>query len=172
MMDNQANEGGKKYLTFRLVREYFGIDILKVREIVGRMDITAVPQAAAHIKGVVNLRGKIIPVMDLRLRFGLPEGEITRENCIITVQVQGRDGLILVGLLVDAVSEVLGVSDAEVEPVPDMGGDLDVKYVKGLAKTKGKVTILLDIECVVNGADGGAVEAAIQAAQSDVLAGA
>lgn len=138
-----------KCLTFRLGREEYGVEILKVREIVGLLDITAVPNAGNHIKGVVNLRGKIIPVIDLRRKFGLAEGAASRENCIIIVIVPNRQSEVLVGVLVDAVNEVLWVAEEEVEPLPDVGEGPAPDFVTGLAKVKGRVVILLDIEKVV-----------------------
>jgi purine-binding chemotaxis protein CheW len=146
-MDTVADAGGK-YLTFRLAGEEYGMAILKVREIIGLMDITAVPRAPEHIRGVVNLRGKIVPVLDLRKKFGLPAVELRKENCIITAMVEGGQGAILVGLLVDSVSEVLSVQGAEIEPVPALH-DVKLPFVLGLAKGQGRVRILLDIEKVV-----------------------
>jgi purine-binding chemotaxis protein CheW len=151
--------GGGKYLTFQLSKETYGMEILKVREIVGLLDITAVPQSAAYVRGVVNLRGKIIPVIDLRRKFGLPEAEFTKQTCIITTQVVGKGGDLLVGLLVDAVHEVVSVDGGDVEPIPDVGDDIQAAFILGLAKTKGKVSILLDIEKVVGGGDLSHVEA-------------
>jgi purine-binding chemotaxis protein CheW len=137
-----------KVLTFRLAEEEYGMAILKVREIIGLMDITAVPRAPRHVRGVVNLRGKIVPVLDLRRKFGLPEVALRRENCIITAMIDGAEGGLLVGLLVDAVSEVLMVAPEDVEPVPALN-DVKLPFVTGLAKAQGKVRILLDIDKVV-----------------------
>jgi purine-binding chemotaxis protein CheW len=142
-----------KYLTFRLGREEYGVEILKVREIVGLMDITAVPRTSAHVRGVVNLRGKIIPVVDLRRKLGLPETASSRENCIIIVIVQSGHGEVLVGLLVDAVNEVLWVGEGEVDPLPDIGDQEALDFVRGLAKVRGRVVILLDIDRVVRQQD-------------------
>jgi purine-binding chemotaxis protein CheW len=138
-----------KCLTFRLGREEYGVEILKVREIVGLMDITAVPKTSAHVRGVVNLRGKIIPVVDLRRKLGLPDVEASRENCIIIVIVQANQTEVLVGLLVDAVNEVLWISEGEVDPLPDIGDEEAINFVRGLAKVRGRVVILLDIDKVV-----------------------
>ena len=141
-------KGLGKYLAFRLGDEEYGIAILKVREIIGLMDITAVPRAPRHIRGVVNLRGKIVPVMDLRRKFGLPDAERSKENCIITAMIEGQDGALLVGLLVDSVSEVLRVAPEDIEAVPDLNG-VKLPFLVGLAKSQGKVRILLDIDKVV-----------------------
>lgn len=147
-MDKQAGSGGK-YLTFKLAEEEYGLAILKVREIIGLMDITAVPRAPHHIRGVVNLRGKIVPVLDLRRKFGLPDVELKRENCIVTAMIEGGHESILVGLLVDSVSEVLLVEDGAIEPVPALQ-DVKLPFVVGLAKSQDKVRILLDIDKVVH----------------------
>jgi purine-binding chemotaxis protein CheW len=138
-----------KCLTFRLGREEYGVEILKVREIVGLMDITAVPRTSAHVRGVVNLRGKIIPVVDLRRKLGLPEIAASRENCIIIVIVRSGEAEVLVGLLVDAVNEVLWIGEGEVDPLPDIGDGEALEFVRGLAKVRGRVVILLDIDKVV-----------------------
>src|SRR5271170_5364676 len=107
-----------KCLTFRLGREEYGVEILKVREIVGLLEITAVPKTADHIRGVVNLRGKIIPVIDLRRKMGLAEGQLSKENCIVIVIVPSRQSEVLIGILVDAVNEVMWIADDEIERSP------------------------------------------------------
>lgn len=142
-----------KYLTFRLGREEYGIEILKVREIVASMEITPVPLTALYIRGVVNLRGKIIPVVDMRKKFQLPEVATGRDTCIITVMVEGREGDALTGLLVDGVNEVIQVAASDVEPVPSLGDDMKLDFVTGLSKTKGRVIVLLDMEKVMQGQD-------------------
>jgi len=130
-----------KYLTFVLAKETYGLEILKVREIIGVMDITAVPRTAEHVKGVINLRGKVIPVIDLRLKFGMPEAEHTDETCIIVVHV----GDVEVGVLVDRVSEVLDIDGEDIEDPPSFGADVDSGFILGMGKAGGKVTILVDI---------------------------
>jgi purine-binding chemotaxis protein CheW len=140
-----------KYLTFQLAEEEFGIRVLKVREIMGLQEITAVPQTPCHIKGVINLRGKVVPVIDLRLKFGLPPAEYTQRTCIIVTQVQGEAATLLMGILVDGVSDVLNLTAPEIEDTPDFGEDIAAQYLLGMAKVKGKVKILLDIDKVVSG---------------------
>ncbi len=142
-----------KYLTFRLGREEYGIEILRVREIVAMMEITPVPLTALHIRGVVNLRGKIIPVVDMRRKFSLPESAATRETCIITTMVEGKEGQVLTGLLVDGVSEVVQIAASDVEPVPALGEDMKLDFVTGLSKTKGRVIVLLDMDKVMQEQD-------------------
>jgi purine-binding chemotaxis protein CheW len=141
-----------KYLTFLLGREEFAIQVLKVREIMGIQDITAVPQTPSYIKGVINLRGKVIPVVDLRLKFCLPEMEYTQRTCIIVVQVESAGTTLHTGIIVDAVSEVLNLSAADIEDTPDFGdgGSSAANYLLGMAKVKGKVKILLDIDQVLS----------------------
>ena len=139
-----------KYLAFQLGREEFAIQVLKVREIMGIQDITAVPQTPSFVKGVINLRGKVIPVVDLRLKFGLPEVEYTRRTCIIVVQIQGPDSSVsLTGIVVDEVSEAVNFAAGEIENTPDFGDGVSTPYILGLAKSKGKVKILLDIDKVL-----------------------
>lgn len=152
-MNETAAKAESKFLTFRLANETYGIEILKVREIIGLMEITAVPKTASHIRGVINLRGKIVPVLDMRDKFGLPQVELKRENCIITVMAEGPEGQLLVGTLVDSVSEVMQVAAAEIDAVPALGSDMRLDFVMGLAKTQGKVTILLDIDKVIQAQD-------------------
>ena len=138
-----------KYLVFQLGQEEFGIRVLKVREIMGVQDITAVPQTPAHVKGVINLRGKVIPVVDLRLKFGLPEVEYTQRTCIIVVQVQGDTNSTLMGIVVDGVAEVLNLVAGDIEDTPDFGQGVATPYLLGMAKIKGKVKILLEIDQVL-----------------------
>ena len=136
---------GGKYLTFFLAQEEYGIEILKVREIIGMMDITPVPQTPAHIRGVVNLRGKVIPVVDLRSKFGMAPVEQTEETCIIVVQAAGME----MGMVVDKVSEVLDIAPADIEETPSFGSDVDTTYILGVGKSNGRVRLLLDIDKVV-----------------------
>ncbi len=138
------NERGGKYLTFTLAQEEYGVEILKVREIIGVMDITAVPRMPDYMKGVINLRGKVIPVVDLRLKFGLEEAEHTEQTCIIVVDV-GRE----IGIIVDTVSEVLDVDGSNIEPPPSMGGSVDTSFILGMGKVAEAVKILLDIDKVL-----------------------
>jgi purine-binding chemotaxis protein CheW len=138
-----------KYLVFHLGEEEFGIQVQKVREIMGVQDVTQVPQTPPHVKGVINLRGKVIPVVDLRLKFSMPAKEYTHRTCIIVVQVAGERGTMLMGIVVDGVAEVLQVAGTDVEDTPSFGKEVEIPYVMGLAKLKGKVKILLDIDQVM-----------------------
>ncbi|MFP4032886.1 MAG: chemotaxis protein CheW [Desulfococcaceae bacterium] len=144
----QAQKSGK-YLTFTLAEEEYGIGILKIKEIIGMMPITTVPQTPHYVKGVVNLRGKVIPVIDLRLRFGMGEIEYTERTCIIVVEMAGESADVIIGIVVDTVSEVLTIRDEEIEDPPRFGTRLDTDYIHGMAKTEDGVKILLDIDRVL-----------------------
>jgi purine-binding chemotaxis protein CheW len=150
-------DGGQdgKYLTFALGREEYGIGILKVKEIIGVLPITPVPGTPGYMKGVINLRGKVIPVVDLRLKFGMEEVGHTERTCIIVVEVSQPAGAVLTGIMVDSVSEVLNIKAGDVEEAPDFGAKLDTDYILGLAKTNGGVKILLEIDRVLGNGDGG-----------------
>ncbi len=139
-----VQEEDQKYLTFKLASEEYGVEILKVRELIGIMNITAVPRMPLYMKGVINLRGKVIPVVDLRLKFGLDEIEHTEQTCIIVVDV-GRE----IGIIVDTVSEVLDINRENVEPPPCMGGSVDTSFIFGMGKVGDAVKILLDIDRVL-----------------------
>ncbi|MCX6610414.1 MAG: chemotaxis protein CheW [Acidobacteria bacterium] len=146
-------ERAGKYLAFHLGPEEFGIQVLKVREIMGIQEITAVPHTPLHTKGVINLRGKVIPVVDLRLKFGMPEVAYTQRTCIIVTEVEGESGPMMIGAVVDGVSEVLNLAVADIEDTPDFGGDVATTGLLGMAKVKGKVKILLDIDHVMTHQD-------------------
>ena len=142
-----------KYLTFALTQEEYGLPVLKVREIIKVMDITQVPQVPGHVRGVINLRGKVIPVVDLRLKFGFPSQEYTERTCIIVVDVDLPSGKVMMGIVVDSVSEVLNLTGTEIDDTPAFGEQVTTDYMLGLAKVKGTVKILLDLDRVL-GADG------------------
>jgi len=143
-----AKEG--KYLTFSLAGEEYGIGILKVKEIIGMMSITSVPQTPGFVKGVINLRGKVIPVVDLRLKFGMDESDYTERTCIIVVEVTNHRGRVQIGIVVDAVSEVLNIKAGDIEETPTFGTNLDTDFILGMAKIEGKVKILLDIDRILS----------------------
>jgi purine-binding chemotaxis protein CheW len=143
-----------KYLTFVLSGEEYGLEILKVREINGMMAITIVPRMPDYVNGVINLRGKVIPVIDLRLKFGMCKAEYTAETCIIVVDVQRN----LMGVLVDQVSEVLDIKGEDIEDAPSIGVNIDTGFILGMGKTKGAVKILLDIDKVLSDSEYAALE--------------
>lgn len=145
---NTAKHAGK-YLTVGLANEAYGIAVLKVREIIRMLKITPVPQLPPYVKGVINLRGRVIPIVDLRVKFGLEAG-FTERTCIVVVQVRPASGqTIQMGLIVDCVEEVVTLTDQEIEPTPEFGCVIDTSYLLGLAKVKGQVKTLLDIDRVV-----------------------
>lgn len=147
-LKNVAQREGK-YLTFNLAGEEYGIGILKVKEIIGMMIITTVPQTPAYMKGVINLRGKVIPVVDLRLKFAMDPMDYTERTCVIVVEIRGGAGNILMGIIVDAVSEVVNIKAGEIEDAPNFGSRLNTEYILGMAKMGGQVKILLDIDKVL-----------------------
>ncbi|GLI33550.1 chemotaxis protein CheW [Desulforhabdus amnigena] len=140
---------GGKYLTFTLADEDYGIEILKVKEIIGMMPITTVPQTPDFVKGVVNLRGKVIPVVDLRLKFGMASQEYTERTCIIVVEIFSNSGSTMMGIVVDSVSEVVQIRNDDIEETPQFGTKLDTDYILGMAKTDGRVKILLAIDKIL-----------------------
>jgi purine-binding chemotaxis protein CheW len=147
---SDARKLAGKYLTFILHQESYGIDVLKVREIIRLTRITAVPQMPAYVRGIINLRGKIIPVMDLRLRFGFVDSPTTEQTCIIVVQVRLLEGKSTqMGLIVDGVEEVLNFAAADIEETPDFGSQIATDYILGMAKVRGAVKTLLDVDRVV-----------------------
>jgi len=139
-----------KYLTFALAEEEYGIGILKVKEIIGMMTITPVPQTPPFVKGVINLRGKVIPVVDLRSKFEMEAIDYTERTCIIVVEIKGKMENIQIGIVVDSVSEVINVKETEVEDTPAFGTSLDTEFILGIAKIEGNVKILLDIDAVLS----------------------
>lgn len=147
-----ANREGK-YLTFTLANEDYGISILKIKEIIGMMPITSVPQTPGFFKGVINLRGKVIPIVDLRIRFGMDEIEYIERTCIIVVEIKGQAATVHTGIVVDSVSVVLNIKDEEIEDTPEFGTRLDTDFILGMAKMEGGVKILLDIDKVLDGND-------------------
>lgn len=138
-----------KYLTFFLAGEEYGVDILKVQEIIGWMPITPVPLTAKYILGVINLRGKIHPIMDLKVKFGMGQCQITDETCIIVIKTAS----LMMGVLVDKVSEVVNLASADIEETPSFGADINTEYLLGVGKTGGRVRLLLDIEKIITASD-------------------
>src|ERR1044072_676683 len=137
-----------KYLIFLLGKEEFGVSVLKVREIIPMQVIVSVPQAPAHIRGVINLRGTAIAVMDLRKRFGLEHIDETERTCVIVAEVETKEGALRIGMVVDGVAEVQNIAAAEIEPPPNFGVPA-ASYLLGMAKNRNKMRLLLDIEQVL-----------------------
>ncbi|MFP4164070.1 MAG: chemotaxis protein CheW [Chitinispirillaceae bacterium] len=139
-----------KYLTFRLADEGYGLEILKVQEIIGMMSITRIPRTPEFIRGVINLRGKVIPVVDLRLKFGLDKKNDTQKTCIIVVQVTKDEQEVTMGIIVDEVSEVLDIEAKQIEPPPSFGATVDTDFILGMGKASQKVVMLLDVDKVLS----------------------
>lgn len=143
-----------KYLTFKLVQEEYGLQILKVQEIIGMMDVTKVPKTPDFVRGVINLRGRVIPVADLRRKFSFDHQEDTEKTCIIVVQVcssQDSKETTTMGILVDEVSEVLDIVSEQIEKTPSLGSGIDTDFILGMGKVEDKVVMLLDIDKVLTG---------------------
>lgn len=140
----------RKHLIFSLGDEEFGIQVLNIKEIIQMQEITAVPKTARYVKGVINLRGQVIPVLDLSVRFNLPQQQYTAHTCIVVVRLSSPVGERLIGAVADGVSEVLSIAEEDVEDSPDFGNGTSVPYLLGMAKVRGKVKLLLDTEKVFN----------------------
>ncbi len=145
----QQKEG--KYLTFALAHEEYGLEILKVREIIGYIDVTAVPQTPHYVKGVINLRGQVIPVVDLRAKFGMETTDVTDETCIIVVEIRCADRTSSTGIIVDRVQEVLDIAGQNIEDAPQFDASVDTSFILGMGKVGDAVKILLDIDKVLAG---------------------
>ncbi len=145
---SQRTKAGK-YLTFALAEEEYGLEILRVREIIGMMEITAVPRTPEYVKGVINLRGKVIPVVDLRLKVGMAEQERTDQTCIIVVNI----GEVEMGIIVDQVREVINIAGENIEDAPSFGDQVDTDFILGMGKSEENVTILLDISKLLSKSD-------------------
>ena len=151
---NQAiSDKEGKYLTFALGSEEYGLEILKVREIIGYMDITSVPQTPAYVKGVINLRGQVIPVVDLRSKFAMEAVDTTQETCIIVVEICHNDRSISTGIVVDRVQEVLDIVGGDIEDSPEFGVSVNTDFILGMGKIGDDVKILLDIDRVLSSDD-------------------
>ncbi len=142
-----------KYLTFRLAVEEYGLEILKVQEIIGIMKVTSVPKMPEYIRGVINLRGKVIPVVELRLKFGMESREDTEKTCIIVVQIAGSSQKVTMGIIVDEVSEVMDINLAQIDAAPSFGASVSTDFILGMGKIEEKVVIMLDIDRVLSTQD-------------------
>ena len=151
VLDKAAkSDRGGKYLTFALGKEEYGLEILKVREIMGLMDITAVPRTPSYVKGVINLRGQVITVIDLRAKFGMPTVEKTDQTCIIVVEIESSGRKLSTGIIVDRVSEVQNIAAEKIEDAPSLGTKEDEDFILGMGKIGDSVKILLDIDKVLS----------------------
>jgi purine-binding chemotaxis protein CheW len=151
---------GGQFLTFQLAGEEYGLEILKVQEIIGLMTVTRVPRTPDFIRGVINLRGKVIPVLDLRLKFGIEGKEDTERTCVIVVQVTQNAAQVTMGMLVDEVSEVLDIGGQQIEPPPSFGTTVETDFIFGMGKIGQKVVMLLDVETILSSSEIGKVDEA------------
>ncbi len=155
MTDQNTPGAGKiiantaKYMTFKLAKEEYGIEILKVRELIGLLEITRVPRTKSYIRGLINLRGKVIPVVDLRAKFGMPKTESTSQTVIIVVQIAVGSVSLTMGVLVDEVLEVRAIPEADIEPPPTLPQDIDTSFILGVGKVDKHIVFLLDIDRVL-----------------------
>lgn len=152
-----------KYLTFKLGSEEFGLEILKVQEIIQMQAITRVPRTPEFVRGVINLRGKVIPVVDLRLKFGMEQVEDTEKSCIVVVQIRNATGVVVMGTIIDEVREVLDIPEASIEDTPSFGTTIDTEFILGMGKIGQNVKILLDIDKVLSAHEITSVAAAAHA---------
>jgi purine-binding chemotaxis protein CheW len=151
--DKDAAGLAGKYLTFRLGAEEFGLEILKVQEIIKMMDITKVPRMPDFVRGVINLRGKVIPVVDLRRKFTMDSLATTEKTCIIVVKISHETRSVTTGIVVDEVSEVLDVGSEQIEPPPQFGAAVDTHFILGMGKIGKRVVMLLDVDRILAGAE-------------------
>ena len=138
-------------LTFTLGAETYGVDILRVQEIRGWSPVTRIPQSPSHVLGVLNLRGSIVPIIDLRMRFNLAQAEYTAVTVIIVLSVESSSGRRDIGVVVDGVSDVIDVEHAGIKPAPDLGGQINTEFIRGLAPVSEHMVMLLDIDRLIGG---------------------
>jgi purine-binding chemotaxis protein CheW len=153
---------GGKFLTFYMANEKYGLEILKVREIIGMMDVTTVPTTPAYVRGVINLRGKVIPVVDLRLKFGIEAKEDAQRTCIIVVHLAQNGQTLTMGVIVDEVSDVIHIGQSQMEPPPSFGGNIRTDFILGMGKVDRKVMTLLNIDRVLSGEEIAMIDKAAQ----------
>jgi purine-binding chemotaxis protein CheW len=151
-----------KYLTFMLADEDYGLEILKIQEIIGMMNITSMPRTPDYVRGVINLRGKVIPVLDMRRKFDLPTTEDTNRTCIIVTQIDNGETVLTTGIVVDRVSEVLDIAATQIDPPPDFGGGIETRFILGLGKVNNRVIMLLDINSILTSDDMEIMQATVE----------
>jgi len=139
-----------QYLTFRLEDEQYAVSVYSVREVLEYVPITRLPQTVAYVKGVINLRGMGIPVIDMRTKFGMPEVPITKDTSIIVLDIKTREGLLIIGALADSVQEVIELEASEIEPAPRFGNNVAVEYIQGIGKKNGNFIIILNMDKILS----------------------
>lgn len=158
----KRSTAGGKYMTFRLAEEEYGIEILKVQEIIQMQAITRIPRVADYVRGVINLRGNVIPIIELRKKFGIPTCEDTMETCIIVVDIETADKPLTLGIIIDAVKEVADIPSKSIEPPPLMGSTVDTSFIVGMGKIGNSVKILLDINKVLTTEELNTINSSVQ----------
>ena len=148
-----SHEGLHKYITFKLGEEEHGIELTKLRELLGLLEITRLPRAKPWIFGLINLRGKVIPVVDLRIKFGMPKAQPTSQSVIIVVQLATGGQVVTMGILVDEVLEVCAIREGEMEPAPDLNDRVDMSFIQGVGKVGSRIVFLLDIDRILSDRD-------------------
>ena len=170
---NDTAADRQQYLTFMLGGEVFAIGILAIKEIIEYGDITNVPMMPGFVRGVINLRGAVVPVIDLSARFGRKETQLSKRTCVVIVEVEAGTGRQVMGVMVDAVNAVLEIAEDEIEPAPMLGTKLKTEFIAGMGKVDGKFVILLDVQRVLSSDDIAAIaEGAVDAGMQDMSAAA
>ena len=149
-MAESSNES-RQYVTFQLAEELFGVEVSRTREVLSLTSVTSVPQTPDYMLGVINLRGQVVPVIDLRLKLGLAAGDATQDTCIIVLEVAVDDETLIIGAMADAVREVLEIKPDQIEPAPRLGTRLNTAFIQGMGKVDEQFIILLDIDRVFSG---------------------
>jgi len=152
-MDETNIASSQQYVTFNLADELFGVEVSRAREILSLTPVTKVPQTPDYLLGVINLRGQVVPVIDMRLKLGLPAGEETEDTCIIVIEVQVDGEVLVVGALADAVREVMEIRDDQIEPPPRLGTKLNIEFINGMGKVDEQFMILLNIDQIFSSKD-------------------
>ena len=166
-MDETNVTSSQQYVTFNLADELFGVEVSRAREILSLTPVTKVPQTPDYLLGVINLRGQVVPVVDMRLKLGLPAGEETEDTCIIVIEVQVDDEVLVVGALADAVREVMEIRDDQIEPPPRLGTKLNIEFINGMGKVDEQFMILLNIDRIFSGKELAVVQDASQSESSE-----
>lgn len=151
-----------KYLTFMVAQEEYGLEILKVQEIIQRQAVTKIPRTPEYVRGVINLRGKVIPVIDLRRKFGFETAQDTDKTCIIVVQISQGKGIVVIGIIIDEVKEVLDIHAENIEETPSFGANINTEFIMGMGKIGANVKILLDIDKVISAQEVDSIKESVQ----------
>ncbi|HEX2734173.1 MAG TPA: chemotaxis protein CheW [Polyangiaceae bacterium] len=159
---NANHEGVHKYITFKLGGEEYGIELLKLRELIGVLEITRIPRSRPYIRGLINLRGKVIPVVDLRTKFGMTAAEPTSQSVIIVVQLATPSGSVTTGILVDEVLEVRAIRQADIAPAPALHDQVDTSFLQGIGKVDKRIVFLLDIDRILSAGQQAEIRAAAE----------